>query len=163
MTELEKRGIYATTLPMPGFDKPISEEWVGEIGRQVDMGVDDEVYLVGHSLGATAILNYLQNEIGDHLVNGVVLVSAPIEKTDNSDLDNFFEAPLDFEFIRLRSNKFSVIHGDNDVHVPVSQAKKLSEELGSELILIPNGGHLSGAEGFYALPEVLDSLLAMFG
>lgn len=162
MTELEKNGIYACALPMQGFESPNCKEWVSEIKRQVDLNSKDEIYLVGHSLGGTAILSYLE-ENSSQRIGGVVLVSTPIEKTRILEINNFFEKSFNYENIKSKSQKFIVIHGENDTYVPSILADKLSKSLDCELILIPNGGHLSGSEGFHSLPEVLKSLLEIMG
>ena len=162
MTELEKKGIYACALPMPGFESPNCKEWVNEIKGQVDLNLNDDIYLVGHSLGGTAILSYLE-ENDSMRIGGVVLVSTPVEKTRIDEINNFFEKPFNYENIKSKSQKFTIIHGTDDKYVPSQQAEKLSKSLDGELILIPNGGHLSGSEGFHTLPEVLKSLLETMG
>ena len=55
----------------------------------------------------------------------------------------------------------SVIHGDNDPYVPVSDAYEISKELQGqgELIIIPNGKHLNGSAGYVELPELLEIIL----
>lgn len=58
MSELEKKDLYACALAMPSPDTPTVEEWCKEIDRHIYP--EDEVYLIGHSLGATAILRYLE-------------------------------------------------------------------------------------------------------
>ncbi len=66
MTELEKKDIYAAALSMPNAEHPTVAEWLGEIKRHVDHNQNDEIYLVGHSLGVPAILRYLEkSEVGN--------------------------------------------------------------------------------------------------
>lgn len=161
MTELEKKGIYACALPMPGFDSPMCKKWVDEIKIHVEQDINDEIYLVGHSLGATSILRYLENETKGFTIAGSVLVSTPIEKTNNRDLDNFFEPEFDFGLINKNCKAFSIIHGDNDTFVSPIQAKRLSSALKCPLTNITNGGHLSGQEGWYTLPPCLELLMKM--
>lgn len=163
MIELEKKGIYASSLAMPGFDSPICKEWIEEIKFHVEKNINDEIYLVGHSLGATSILRYLEDVPTGTVVAGSVLVSTPIEKTDNQDLDNFFEPEPDYLKIKKNCRVFSVIHGDNDTVVSLIQAEKLASILHCPLISIPGGGHLSGHEGWYTLPQSLDALMKMIG
>ncbi len=161
MTELEKRGIYACALPMPGFDSPLCEKWVEEIKAHVEQDLNDEVYLIGHSLGGTSVLRYLENKTHKFKVSGSILISTPIEKTDNKDLDNFFDPDFDFGSVQSNCINFSVIHGDKDTFVPIIQAEKIAHILRCPLVNIPNGGHLSGHEGWYSLPQCLDSLMRM--
>lgn len=157
MQELEKQDVYACALPMPTPEAPILQEWVGEISRAIEMNKNDEMYLVGHSLGATAILRYLENT--DAKVNGVVLVSGPIIKTMNRKIDSFLETPFDFEAIKRKSEKFVVIHGDNDPYVPIADNGDVcSRALNAQYIVIRNGGHLNGSAGYHTLPECLEAL-----
>jgi len=162
MTELEKKGIYACALPMPGFDNPSSPEWINEIKRYVEQDTDDEIYLVGHSLGSTSILRYLENPDKRFNVSGAVLISTPTEKTVNKNLDSFFEHPFDFKSIKSNCKSFSIIHGDNDTHVSINEGINLAKALETSLIIIPNGGHLSGREGWYSLPQCLEALMKIF-
>lgn len=161
MTELEKKGIYACALPMPGFDSPLCKKWVDEIKAHIEQDINDEIYLVGHSLGGTSILRYLENKTNGLKIAGSVLVSTPIEKTNNRDLDNFFEPKFDFGSIKKNCKAFSIIHGDNDTFVSPVQAKNLSRALKCSPTYIPDGGHLSGQEGWYTLPQGLDLLMRM--
>lgn len=163
MIELEKKGIYACSLAMPGFDSPLCKKWVNEVKIHIEQNINDEIYLVGHSLGATSILRYLEDAPPGSSVAGSVLVSTPIEKTNNRDLDNFFNTVLDYRKIKKNCRVFSVIHGDNDTFVSPTQSRNLANELHCPLISIPGGGHLSGHEGWHVLPQCLESLMSMMG
>ncbi len=160
MQELEKEDVYACALPMPTPEAPIQQEWVDEISRAVEMNPTDDIYLVGHSLGSTAILRYLEKV--EAKIKGVVLVSGPIIKTMNRKIDNFLETPFDFETIKTKTEKFVVIHGDNDPYVPmVDHGDICSKALNAQYIVIKNGGHLNGSAGYHILPECLEALNSM--
>src|SRR3989344_7039050 len=75
MTELDKLEIYACALSMPNSQNPVCSEWIKEIERHVEINKDQEIYLVGHSLGVTAILRYLEAKQTGHPIAGAVLVS----------------------------------------------------------------------------------------
>lgn len=160
MAELEKQDVYACALSMPKPNSPILSEWVEEVARHVRENITDDVYLVGHSLGVPAILRYLERS---NLTNikGVVLVSGPIEKVRNKNIEEFLSNPFEFNLIKTKANKFVVIHGDNDDRVPFNHAETLSAELGAELIKVENGGHLNGSSGWTKLPQSLDVLEKM--
>lgn len=160
MEELDKQGIWAAALPMviPNPEAPICSEWVKQLGEYVEAHKGNEIYLVGHSLGATTILRYLQSISNDTVFPGVVLVSGPCKSLNRVELENFLDAPFDFETIKSKAKTFSVIHGDNDDRVPFDHAEKLSSELDAELISVPNGGHLNGKSGWRTLPQCLEML-----
>ena len=159
MDELGKQDIYACSLSMQDPDQPICTEWIAEITRHVEQNPNDEIYLVGHSLGATAILRYLEYSASN--ISGAVLVSGPIEINKNSKIENFLNKPFDFQTIKSKAKKFVVIHGDNDPHVPSSDAKTIARELDAELIWVPNGGHLNGSAGWVTLPQCSEALTKM--
>lgn len=160
MSELMKKDVYACALPMPSPEAPVCSEWVAEIARQRrEIHADDEIYLIGHSLGVPAILRFLENDISP--ISGAILVSGPCEKTDNEKLHSFFEHDFDFETIRANCQKFGVIHGDNDTVVPLKHAKVLSEKCRCKLVVISGGEHLNGSAGFFTLPECLTMLMEM--
>lgn len=162
MSELSTLGIFACALAMPSPDSPQCGEWVKEIARYVERDKGDEIYLVGHSLGVPTILRYLETVPKNLKISGAVLVSGPCEKFGAEKTDNFFNKDFNFELIKSKSNKFVVIHGDNDTNVPLSNAKNISKELGAELIIVKNGGHLNGSSGWHKLPQVLNALNKMF-
>ena len=159
MGELEKHDIYACALSMPGDENPLCEEWIEEIARHVERSKNDEIYLVGHSLGVPAILRFLEKT--EVKISGVVLVSGPYEMTDNEKVNRFMEGGFDFENIKKKAGKFVVIHGDKDDIVPFGDAEILTKELRAELIVIPGGRHLNGGSGCFSLPQCLDALLKM--
>lgn len=161
MGELDKKEIYACALSMPKTDNPVCEEWIEEIARVVEENKNNEIYLVGHSLGSTAILRFLESTDAKN-INGVVLVSGPIKPTGKGSLNDFLDKPFDFAKIKKVTENFLVIHGDNDPIVPFEHAEILSKELGSELVVIKNGGHLNGSAGWKTLPQVLVGLEKMF-
>lgn len=157
MAELDKQNIYACSLPMPNPEAPICSEWVEEIARVSQYSSQADTYLVGHSLGVPAILRYLESPNAQPIA-GAVLVSGPSEKNDNRKIDSFFEAGFDFPKILAQCGKYVVIQGDNDPNVPMSNAKYLADQLGADLIVVPNGGHLNGSAGWHQLPEALSAI-----
>jgi predicted alpha/beta hydrolase family esterase len=160
MAELEKEGIYACALPMPNPGEPLCVEWVGEIARACRTSGRDEIWLVGHSLGAPAILRYLESA-DRQPVCGAVLVSGPSEKNKNRKIDSFLETEFNFPRILESCKEWTVIQGDNDPNVPMSNAEYLAEQLSAELLVVPNGGHLNGSAGWFQLPQALDALRRM--
>lgn len=163
MEELSKNHIYACSLPMPMPDLPEKREWIKSINEAVGIP-NEEILLVGHSLGVPAILRYLETLDKDAKIGGVVLVSGPvslIEENGYEQVNTFLEGSFDFDHIKNVCNNFVVIHGSNDTNVSFTDAELIAKKLSCELISIPNGGHLNGSAGCFKLPEVLDSLLKM--
>jgi predicted alpha/beta hydrolase family esterase len=158
MRELAKHDIYSCALSMPKPNEPILSEWLEEIDRHVKTNTNDDIYLIGHSLGSTAILRYVEKNDCKN-IKGIILVSGPCNKNDNKKIDEFLLEKFNWSLIKNKISKVIVIHGDNDPLVPVSDAQEITKELDGELILIQNGEHLNGSAGFTELPELLSILL----
>ena len=142
---------------MPTTEQAICDEWVEEIARHVEKNTGDEIYLIGHSLGGPAILHFLEQTTATN-IKGVILVSSPSEKITDENVQGFLQTPLDFDTIKNKVSKFSVIHGDNDPVVPIQNGGYLADKLNCDLVVIHEGKHLNGSAGFYQLPECLAEL-----
>ena len=161
MGELAQNDVWACALAMPTPDIPNKDEWVKKISEEVQ-DPDEDVFLVGHSLGVPTILRYLETLSNGSKIGGVILVSGTafkVKKDGYEQVNSFLETSFDFEHIKNVCKNFVVIHGDDDPNVPFSDAEYLSNQLSCNLILIHNGKHLNGSAGIYKLPEALESLL----
>lgn len=157
--------IWSCAPAMPMAGNPKKDEWVKEISRQVG-NPDENIFLVGHSLGVPALLRYIESLPEGSKIGGMVLVSGIINVIEGKEryesINHFYDHPFNFERIKSICSNFTVIHGDNDSAVPFSDAEQLSKELNCELVSIKNGGHLNGSSGWYELPEALSTLEKMF-
>ncbi len=160
MRELEKQDVYTCSLSMPSPEAPKLDEWLGEIKRHIDRNKTDDIYLIGHSLGGTTILRYIERYNSANL-KGIVIVSAPCHQNTNEKIRDFLSNDFDWMKMKNKVDKVAVVHGDNDPLVPVSDAEETAKELNGKLILIPNGKHLNGSAGFTELPEVLSMVTEM--
>ncbi len=163
MGELAKEDIWACALPMPTPITPKKDEWVEEIKRAIGEP-DEEIFLAGHSLGVPAILRYLEGLPENSKIGGALLVSGPVRSLNQERymiLEHFINTSFDFEHIKKVCKNFVVIHGDNDDKVPFSHAEELSKNLNCKLVLVPNGGHLGGSDGWRQLPQALEAINEM--
>ena len=156
MAELKKLAVFAVALDMPTPATPKQEEWVAEIARTVDRHEGSGVYLVGHSLGVAAILDYLQSSLAKS-VKGAVLVSGRIQPSDNLKTAGFYQN-FDYGKIKSMSSGFVVIHAKDDDMVAYENGEVLAKELGVELVTLETGMHLTGSQGVFELPSALDGL-----
>lgn len=161
LEELSKIHIYAHALAMPSPSSPSCSEWIDEIAREVDRSKRDQIYLVGHSLGSTAILRFLEKTKAKN-IKGVLLVSSPSIKASKKKVGGFLNDPFDYKSIVSKADKYAVIHARDDRSVPFVQGQYLAEQLGVKLIVIEKGGHLNGSAGFDKLPQCLEELKKMF-
>lgn len=159
MGEVKKLAVYACALDMPTPDLPLQAEWVAEIARAVDRHALGEVYLVGHSLGVAAILDYLQSPLAKR-VKGAVLVSGRIEPSTNLKTVGFYQQ-FDFTKIRSMCGGFVVIHAVDDDMVAYAEGEELANALSVDLVTLKSGKHLTGSQGVFALPEALAALTTL--
>ncbi|TAL49168.1 hypothetical protein EPN83_01350 [Patescibacteria group bacterium] len=68
--ELEKHGFETHVPAMPNPDKPKIREWVSELHNVIGEA-DEMTYLVGHSIGAQAVLRYISELLPDSAVGGI--------------------------------------------------------------------------------------------
>lgn len=159
MSELAKKEIYTCSLPMPepAEGDPICNDWVNFLNQVI--GSDEDIYLVGHSLGARAVLKFLESS--EKKIKRAVIVSGRFGKPRSGILGSFYDQSINFDAIKQKSDNFVVIHGDDDPNVPYEDGKNIAEGLQCELITIFGGGHLSGKAGWKEFPQLRDVLLEM--
>ena len=159
--ELEKQG-YSVTVPnMPDPDPPKLATWLSHL-QEVIGQPDDELLLIGHSIGTVTIMRYLETlESGQ--VGKVILVAGFTDQLGFKELENFFDTRLDFGKIKPKSkNGFVAIQSDNDPFVSEQYGERLKDELDAKLVIKHNAGHMSGSvdgeEACTELPEVIGNL-----
>ena len=156
--ELESLG---NEVIVPKFPTPLDqslESWL-RVFSSYESKVNEETVMVGHSLGAAFILNYLEKT--SKKIKAAYLV-APFHKLLGVEYDEINKTFLDKEFgwekIKSSCNKFFVFASDNDKYIPPEVTNDIVEKLGAEFNIVPNGGHLnkeSGYDNFYLLLECI--------
>ncbi len=141
------------------WDRPKRKPWLDAIEEAIEEHGDD-VVLVGHSLGAIAIVQWAAR---DHrAIRGALLVaptdveapSAPPELTGWAPIS---KAPLPFPSV--------VVASANDPYVTLARAKTFAEDWCGEFIDAGPVGHINTESGVGAWPQgrvLLESLLQEF-
>lgn len=143
-TELEKKGYLVTVLDMPDTDNPRLDAWLPYLQKVVGEP-DEELVLIGHSIGTVTIMRYLESLPPDQRIGKAILVAGFTDSLGFRELENFFETPLNFELIRTKTaNGFTVIQSDNDQYVSKQYGTRLKEELNAKLIIKHGAYHMSG-------------------
>lgn len=147
---------------MPETDEPKLTLWLPKLVEAIGEP-DEDLYLVGHSIGCATIMRYLEQLPESKKVGGVVLVAGFTDNLGFDELTNFYQTPLDFNTIRAKSAKgFVGIHSDNDQYVPLEHSTKLEAGLGGEAIVLHEKGHFSGPvdneKSCTELPEVVAAI-----
>ncbi len=172
--ELEKNGFKVFVPAMPNTDEPKIDEWVNFIADLVKEP-DENTYFIGHSIGAQAILRYLER-LDNKKIGGAIFVAGwfhlseftfkeePSKEEEGRIIAKpWLETPINFEKVKKTTNNFVAIFSDSDPYVPIEDKNIFEEKLGAEIIIEHTKGHFSGSDGIYDLPIVLDSLLKMSG
>jgi predicted alpha/beta hydrolase family esterase len=159
--ELQKIDIQANIPTMPNTNAPKLQEWLAHLKKSVGV-VNENTYLVGHSLGCPTILRFLESLKNNEIIGGAVLVAgftSPLPEL--SELDEFTQDNWDYENIKNRTNSIKLIHADNDAIVPLSYAEHIREVLQAELRIIKGVGHITESSGYTKAPFVLDEIKKM--
>lgn len=160
-TELEQTGFSVEVPEMPDTENPDYSAWLEKLQQVVDEP-DENLFLIGHSIGSVAILRYLESLPENVSVGGVVLVAGFTDNLGFDEIQTFFTTPLDYKKIRASAGSFSFIHSDDDPYVELRHGEQLRQQLGGNLIVIPGAGHFSGPvddeKSYKRLPEVIEEV-----
>lgn len=160
--QLELQG-YTVAIPeMPNTEEPKLDTWLPVLQNIVGEP-DDELVLIGHSIGTVLIMRYLETLAEDQKIDKAIFVAGFTDQLGFVELENFFETKLDFAKMKGKAKDgFVAIQSDNDPYVSAQYGNRLKDELGAKLIIKHDAGHMSGpvdAEEFCNdLPEVLNSI-----
>ncbi|NUM25279.1 MAG: serine hydrolase family protein [Candidatus Buchananbacteria bacterium] len=163
-TQLEQNQFSVTVPAFPETEAPNLAKWLPML--QTVVGTPDEnLFLIGHSVGCITILRYLESLAPGQKIGGVVLVAGFTDDLGYDELKNFFQTNIDFQKIKSHCPKFVAIHSDNDPYVDLKHADVFKAELNAEIIVKHQAGHFSGEvdneTSCRNLPEVSDTVLKM--
>lgn len=166
--ELELLGFDVAIPVMPDTETPRQNPWLEKLTETVGEP-DEELWLIGHSVGCITILRYLELLSDDKKIAGVVLVAGFVDDLSYMDsveekdvLPDFFQTPINFDYIKTKVGKCIAVHSDNDPFVELKHAELLKEKLNAEVVIKHDMGHFSGEvddeESCTSLPEVAASI-----
>ncbi|MEK7653470.1 MAG: alpha/beta fold hydrolase [Patescibacteria group bacterium] len=157
--KLEERGFSVFVPAMPNTDNPKIKEWVDFLKDNLSP-LDEDTYLIGHSIGCQTIMRYL-GSFEEAKVVGIILV-APwfslmnLEEGEEEIAKPWLETPIDFEKVKRATENIIALFSDNDSVVPIDNEKKIKEVLGAKTIIYKNKGHFNAEDGVKELPEILE-------
>ncbi len=160
--EMERKGWEVHVPALPNTNEPKIYEWLPSLA-QVTGKVDENTFMVGHSLGCITIIRFLENLGGEDSVGGAILVAGFDSALKYKELITFYEAPINWEKAKNKCKKFVSIHSEDDPFVPVDNSVRLKEHLGAKKIVVNGFRHFSGDDGVTSLPIVLQELLEISG
>lgn len=163
-SELEKTGFEVQVPAMPDTDNPDLAKWLPKL-KEVIGTPDENLYLIGHSIGCALIMRYLEFLATGEKVGGVVFVAGFTDGIDAAkypEIQNFFTAPIDYQKIKSHCDKFIAIASDDDPYVPLKYADILKEKFDAEVIIKHNMKHFSGAaDGEDSCTELSDVVISI--
>lgn len=160
---LEKHGYTVWAPELPANHTP-NRKTYNNFLLSSDWDFTDNL-VIGHSAGAVSVLNLLEDARCPHIATAVMVSAwsdteaAGLSKkgfTSDQFDDLFPPDGFDFDLIRSKVAHSLFFHGDDDHYCPLDQAKWLTDQTSSELIVIPNGGHLGSK--FPEFPQLLEAL-----
>ena len=158
------RGGYQVEVPqMPDSAHPKLTEWLTFLEKTIG-NTDNETILIGHSIGATTVLRYVEKLPEKQKLGGIMVVACPLKPLDIEELrqlDHFFVKPFNFAYIQKKARKITAIYSKNDHRVPIDNSRILNDNLDTRYIEIPQGGHLNERSGFDKFPLLLDEAIRM--
>lgn len=165
-SELQKKGFKVYNPPMPEPLNPQIDAWVNFLKQQIGVP-NNKTILFGHSIGAQAILRYLETLSEKEHVGGAVFLAGWTHLTDEAFEDDddkyiakpWLETPLNWIKIKSRAGKFVAIFSDDDPLVPISDAKIFESNLGAKIIIERGKGHFGDGSGVKELPSALEAVL----
>lgn len=163
--ELEKQNIEVVVPHMPDPAWPTMETWVQTVQNIVGT-LDNQTILVGHSLGGTTLLRYLEIIEKPQRAAGTVLVASPILPPKALHLRgvkrSFFATAFDFTKIRQAAGEVCAIYSEDDPIVSIASGHILRDSLVDTYVEIPDGGHLNRKSGYTTFPLVLEKIMQVY-
>lgn len=157
--ELEKLG---HDVFVPKFPTPVNQDfnrWL-KIIEPYFQKFNQDTILVGHSIGATFILNILERT--DTKILSAFLVSGSIGLLGNTVFDSITESFTkdDFNWSKIKSKckSFHVYHSDNDPYVPLEKGIEIARNLSVKLTEISGAGHFNKDSGYEQFPRILEDI-----
>lgn len=133
---------------------------IEEMKSQVGYLKNDDI-LLGHSLGAFVILQYLEAVEMTETPRALIMVAAPW-KVSRPELRRLFLVDLDAEVLMWKAREFVVIHSADDPMVPFEHGKRLAESLKARLVETQNDGHFMETEYPILLETIQEIALRPF-
>ena len=158
-TELENFGCNVIVPQFPTPEGESLDAWFSVLHEYGNL-FDENTIIIGHSKGGLFTLRVLERLKTQ--INAVFLVGTPIGKQPilYYKKDLIFGQGFDFDWEKIKNNagKQFVYHSDNDPYVGLKNGKKLADHLKTDLIFIPNAGHLNAESGYLSFQQLLEDV-----
>ena len=157
--ELEKLHLNVFVPQLPIGELQNLSNWMTEF-KKWENAVDEETIMIGHSVGPSFILNFLERS--NNSIAAAFLVSPFVGKLDDQRVNlltkTFAEHDFNWDKIRKQCRRFFIYSSDNDPYVPIEKGEFLSNKLHARFRIIRNGGHINEASGHTKFSELLNDI-----
>ncbi len=149
--KLIKDGYDVINMSMPNPMSPEKGEWVKHLEEHID--ISKETCFIAHSLGAVAVLKYLE-KIKQRIRGAIFVAPYIINEQKYKDVSSFFSRKIDWSKVNKNCKKFFTIFSDNDSFVSLDQYSYMKNETNVDLTVLNNKGHFSDDDNIKELPEL---------
>ena len=142
---------------MPNKNNARYAEWQIWLEKVLPL-LDQEIILIGHSLGGLFLAKYLAENKLTQKVRALFLISAPYGLSEKINFLADFTLPDSFELISQQTNKIFLYHSQDDPVVPFTDAERYAQSLpGATPRFLPDRGHFSVLE----IPELVADIKSL--
>jgi predicted alpha/beta hydrolase family esterase len=144
--ELEDRGfsVVVPKLELLAGQELDFPQLFEEMKKQIGYLKKDDI-LLGHSLGALLLLQYLEAIEMVETPRAMILVAAPW-KVSRPELRRLFVDELDADVLMWKAREFVVVHSKDDKLVPFEHGQKLAESLKARFVATSSDDHYLGEQ-----------------
>ncbi len=135
------------------WDTPVCDDWIERIELEVEKHGPENVILVAHSLGCSAVAHWAA-KFGTK-IKGAFLVAPSDCEAETYTFDSKGFAPMSIEKLPFSS---LVIASTNDQYITLERSEYFAAAWGSEFINVGEKGHINAISGFGEWDEGLELL-----
>jgi uncharacterized protein len=140
---IEKKYENVVRVKQDDWDNPVRQNWIDGLERTIKT-INSDVLLVGHSCGANTIAQWAELNANPKVKGALLVAPADIDAPDAL-AEIQVQRPLPKKKISFPT---ILVCSDNDEYVSLEKGKELAQDWGSELVILPNGGHIHTDAGF---------------
>ena len=119
--------------------------------------ITDDCILIGHSMGAVFLAQYLSNNKFPRRIKATILIATPYDDESEEDLVDFKLDSIT-ELFNVQAGKVIVINGNDDPVISASDIQKYRDDLSdAEFVTIPAPDHFMRVE-FPELTAIIRNL-----
>ncbi len=125
---------------MPHPEKPSYDAWKRQLERQLDI-IDDEIILLGHSLGGSVLLKYFSEMPYQKPISGLFIIASPFWGEKNWKLDEY-TLKENFAAHLISIPQIFLYHSSDDPIVPYEHTYRYAKSLPRATVtIVDHYGH----------------------